>query len=116
MKKELVEVRNLESFICQANARIYVDSNMILTPGAKDELSKKKITIVRDTTPDFTCCGAASCPARICNPAGTKESDADMERLLYGVAAMVKEEYGIEDPQQLQSISCKIVDTLKNSI
>lgn len=119
MKKKLVEVRNLPSYVCQANARIYVDNSMILTPGARDELSKRKITIVRDAKPEFASCGAVSCPARLCTAGAVCTDDggtADMERLFYGVAAMVKEEYGIEDLQQLKDISCKIVNTLKQTI
>lgn len=125
MKKKLVEVNTLKSYVCEANSRIYVDKTMILTPGARDELSKRKIEIIRDTVPEFTSCGAASCPARLCvdnvnvldatpDTKSTKSSDdADMERLFYGVAAMVKEEFGIEDHQQLKDISCKIVTALK---
>lgn len=114
MKKQLVEVSNLDSYICQANTSIYVDNSVILTPGARDELSKRKITIVRDTAPKTTCGGAASCPARVCGAENCTDSDTD--RLFYGVAAMVKEEYGIEDPQQLQEISCRIVEALKHTI
>jgi hypothetical protein len=119
MKKKLIEVSNLDSCICQANARIYVDNSMILTPGARDELSKRKITIIREAQPEFKSCGAADCPARLCIPgaADTAHSgEADLERLFYGVAAMVKEEYGIDDPQQLKDISCKIVQILKQNI
>jgi hypothetical protein len=119
MKKKLIEVSNLESYICRTNARIYVDATMILTPGAKDELSKRKITIVREPKPAFESCGAADCPAKLCSPGSavtTLSGDADLERLFYGVAAMVKEEYGIDDPQQLTEISCKIVQTLKQTI
>lgn len=128
MKKKLIEVKNLDAHICQANGRIYVDNTMILTPGARDELSKRKITIERDPKPEFPSCGAPSCPARLCNadlvaPASTDDTgvdveigDAETERLFYGVAAMVKEEYGIDDPRQLKDISCKIVDVLKQTI
>ncbi len=119
MKKKLIEVSNLDSCICQANGRIYVDNSMILTPGAKDELSKRKITIVREAKPEFKSCGAADCPAKLCSTGATeadKGGDADVERLFYGVAAMVKEEYGIDDPQQLKDISCKIVQILKQNI
>lgn len=119
MKKKLIEVCNIESFICKTHGRIYVDNSMILTPGARDELNKRKIMIVRDAKPEFNCCGTDSCPARVCtdSQAGTEDcGDADMERLFYGVAAMVKEEYGIEDPQQLKDISCKIVEALKQNI
>lgn len=110
MKKKLVEVRNLESFICQANGAIYIDDTMLLTPGAKDELSKRRIKIVRNAKPSASC-GADTCPARMC---GGVAEESDYERLLYGVAAMVQKEYGIDDPQQLKDISCQIVKTLKN--
>lgn len=128
MKKKLVEVSTLKSYICEANSRIYVDTTMILTPGAKDELSKRKIAIIRDTVPEFASCGAASCPARLCadgvemtndtpDMKSTQSSDdADIERLFFGVAAMVKEEFGIEDHQQLKDISCKIVKALKETL
>lgn len=122
MKKKLVEVSNLDSYICLTKGRIYVDNCMILTPGAKDELNKRKISIIRDSKPDYTSCGADTCPSRVCrtDTTGTRgiadACDTDMERLFYGVAAMVKEEYGIDDPQQLKDISCQIVDTLKKNI
>lgn len=125
MKKQLVEVSNLDSCICNTNAKIYVDNSMILTPGARDELSKRKITIVRDAKPEFASCGDASCHAKLCTPglaepADTTDAsgseDAELERLFYGVAAMVKEEYGIEDHQQLKDISFKIVEALKKHI
>lgn len=116
MKKQLIEVSNLKSYICQANAKIYVDNTMILTPGAKDELNKRKITIIRDAKPETTCGKSATCPARVCLAHADDTSIADMERLFYGVAAMVKEEYGIDDPQQLMDISSKIVNTLKQNI
>lgn len=111
MKKTLIEKGNIESFICQANGAIYVDNTMLLTPGAKDELSKRKIKIVRGAKPTNSCGGAENCPARIC---GGVAADADFERLLLGVAAMVKQEYGIDDPKKLKEISCQIVTTLKN--
>lgn len=111
MKKTLIEKKNIDSFICQANGAIYVDATMILTPGARDELSKRKIKIVRDAKPASSCGGAESCPARLCDGGG---EESDFERLFYGVAAMVKQEYGIDDPQKLKEISCQIVRTLKN--
>ena len=47
MKKVLVQADNLDEFICQEEATLYVDASMILTPGAKDELLKRGVAVVR---------------------------------------------------------------------
>lgn len=118
MKKKLVEVNNLESFICQANAALYADNSLILTPGAKDELARRNITIVRDKEPFATCGGREACPVQACDPAMQVEAASDSveedERLLLGIAAMVKEEFGIEDPKQLYDMSKQFVQVLQN--
>lgn len=113
MKKQLVEANNLDSYICQACATIYVTKSMILTPGAKDELQKRKICIVYGEAPSEVVCTTVAEPT---GPTVTMSDDEDMERLFYGVAAMAKEELGIDDPETLKNISIKIVDTLRKSI
>ena len=113
MKKQLVAVNNLDSYICQASATIYVTKNMILTSGAKDELQKRKICIIYGDAPSDIACTTAAEQTE----ASTKMTDEeDMERLFYGVAAMAKEELGIDDPETLKKISSKIVDTLRKRI
>lgn len=113
MKKQLVEVKNLDSYICQASATIYVTQDMILTPGAKDELKRRHICIEYGEAPSETVCTTVAEPTE---PSKTMTDDEDIERLFYGVAAMAKEELGIDDPQILKDISIKIVDTLRKSI
>ena len=104
MKKTLVEVGNLDQYICQASHKIYVDgSTMILTPGAKDALSKKGISIVYGPNPDAaTCCSG--------------HHDADADRLFWGVAAMLKDEYGVTDPAALKTLSAQVVKALKENV
>ncbi|SMF29755.1 hypothetical protein [Desulfovibrio gilichinskyi] len=104
MKKILVEVGNLESFICQDSAKIYVDNSMILTPGAKDELSKRKIEIVRGSKPDTTVCEAA------------EHGTEGFERFVLTIAVMLKEQFGINDPEQLQILSYQVAKTVKENI
>ena len=113
MKKQLIEVKNLDSYICQASAKIYVNKSMLLTPGAKDELKRKNISIVYGEAPKETVCNTVAEPTETSK---TLTNDEDMERLFYGVAAMAKEELGIDDPQTLKDISIKIVDTFRKSI
>jgi len=113
MKKQLVVVKNLDSYICQACATIYVTKSMILTPGAKDELNKRNICIVYGEAPSDVVCTTVAEPT---DPAPKMTDEENMERLFYGVAAMAKEELGIDDPETLKNISIKIVDTLRKSI
>ncbi|MFT5700846.1 MAG: hypothetical protein ACI8ZB_003731 [Desulforhopalus sp.] len=112
MKKQLVEVKNIDSYICQASATIYVTKCMILTSGAKDELKRRNICIVYGEAPSEEVCSTATEPTE---PSKTMTDDHEMERLFYGVAAMAKEELGIDDPQTLKDISIKIVETLRKS-
>lgn len=117
MKKQLVEAGNLDAFICQATSALYADSSMILTPGAKDELARRHIAIIREKKP-FASCGAREiCPVQACDPqlqsTGGSPSCED-ERLLLGVAAMVKEEFGIDDSRLLYDMSTQFVRVLKN--
>jgi len=110
MKKQLVEVNNLDSYICQACATIYVNKSMIMTPGAKDEIKRRNICIVYGDAPAET-----EYTTTVQNPSesSTPETeDADTERLFYGIAAMAKEELGIDDPKTLKDISFQIMDAL----
>ncbi len=112
MKKKLIEVGNLDSFICPDSSTIYVDNTMILTPGAKDELGKRKITIARVADAFAVVGGHEGQSAGGCEEA---QCD-DAERFMLGVAVMLKEEYGIEDMEHLQILSARIADTIKNNI
>ena len=113
MKKQLVAVNNLDSYICQDSATIYVTKSMILSPGAKDELKRRNICIVYGEAPGETVCTTALEPTETSKEVTDTE---DMERLFYGIAAMAKEELGINDPETLKNISTKIMDTLRKSI
>ncbi|WP_419176655.1 hypothetical protein [Desulfosediminicola sp.] len=113
MKKILIEKGDLESYICQANGTIYVDETMILTPGAKDALSEQKISIVREAGLGGKCDKDAGCPAGGCK---AETENADIDPMLLGVAAILKNDYGVSDPEQLRETTCRIVETLKKTI
>ena len=114
MSKQLVSVDNLDEFICKADGKMYVDGTIILTPGAKDELSKRHIDIVYGSAPHQagnTCGCGSGCPECAGNA-----FDPDVERLILGVAGMLQTEYGIKDPEQLRALSLQAVKTLKENI
>ncbi|WP_432738138.1 hypothetical protein [Maridesulfovibrio sp. FT414] len=117
MKKKLIEVRNLDSFICKESGTINVDKCMLLTPGAKDELRRRKIRIVHVADAyaeahaadvhEADGCGNANC---------TKEKCDGCESLVMGIAVLLKEEYGITDMAQLKELSFSIAEAVKAHI
>lgn len=124
MKKKLIEAGNLDSFICPDCATFFVDSNMIMTPGAKDVLSQRKISISRvedaaaavagcckgevaGCEAENSCCGDSACTKEACN---------GCEELVMGIAVLLKEEYGITDLEQLKEMSFKLAEAVKENI
>ena len=116
MKKELVGVDNLEACICRETGSVYIDGSIILTPGAKDELSKRGIAVVYGPRPG----GAPRAATQACPPGCTCKAccgkGMDVERLILGVACILKEEYGIHDPAELHRISCQVVKIIQNNV
>ena len=51
MGKQLVGRDNVEQFICHEEKKLYVGQTLILTPGAKDYLQEKSITVVYGEQP-----------------------------------------------------------------
>ena len=117
MKKQLVQVDNLDEFICRVEAKIYIDAGMILTPGAKDELAKRRVTIVHGSCANSSTCGAHGSAA---HSGGFGDlclgGNADFERLLLSVAAMLQKECGITDPATLRAASLQAVQTIKENL
>ncbi|MCW7753356.1 hypothetical protein OOT00_05075 [Desulfobotulus sp. H1] len=124
MGKTLVGVKNLETFICQKDAAIYVDGSMILTPGAKDELTKRGMKIVYGPKPvmpsstesayPVSCPPGCTCEA--CMKALLLSGSASLEALVLAVTGVLKNQYGIRDPEQLVSISSQVVATIRENI
>ncbi len=103
MAKILVQAGNIDEFICRETGKFYLNGSVILTPGARDALCKRKIAVVNGSPP---ACGAGVCGA----------DDPDFERLFYGVAAMLQSEYGIKDPETLKAISLRAVEIIKDNV
>ena len=91
MAKKLVSEKGVEALI--VGDCFYMDGTVILTPGAKDVLRNKGVTIVYGAKPE------------------TSEEDP----LEATVAALLKKEYGITDEAQVKAVSCKVVDMIKQN-
>ena len=107
MKRTLVAKGEIDPYICSETKTFYADETMILTPGAKDELSRRGIKVVRGKRPQ-------PAPAQCDGTAGP--CDEGLKELLVAVAALVKTEFGVEDPEAIRAISCQAVKTIKENI
>ena len=121
MKKTLVEAANLDAFICTEHNTLYADGALLLTPGARDALSKRGVTIVYGPNPHAGQGQHVECHANChddhrhdAHPApATSEGEA---RLVLAVAAMLQEHCGIKDPATLHALSSCIVRTIGENI
>ena len=110
MKKTLIQLANLDDFICKASGKLYLDGSKILTAGAKDELAKRGIGIVYEK-------GGAqrdNHAGKACQ-AGSKDRE-ELENLLISVAALLKKECGITNPKELKEKSIQMVQTIRKSL
>ena len=113
MKKELIGLDTLDAFLCKAENRIFIDNAaVVLTPGARDELTKRHVEIVYGPCPDAASCGLHAAPAA----SGNCETDVSLQALVYGIAAALKQEQGITDPIQLRDMTRQVLEKIKNAL
>ena len=99
MSKTLITVDNLEQFICCG--KLAMDNSKILTAGARDELTRRHIDIAWGEPGQDCCCQPGATSATCAAPA---VAPCDMDTLI-GVAAIIKEHYGITDPDVLRKVT-----------
>lgn len=109
MKKQLITVDNLAEF-CAPDGKLYLDGSKILTPGAKDELSRQHVEIVYGSNAPGACPPGCTCPACSGN------AKPGLDSLMLGMAALLKTEYGVTDPEQLKALCLQAVKTIKENI
>ncbi|QGY41889.1 hypothetical protein GM415_17760 [Pseudodesulfovibrio cashew] len=110
MKRTLVIKGEIDQYICSETKTFYAEEGVILTPGAKDELSRRGIAMVRGERPEPAPVAPAT-PAAACG-----EVEGGVQDLLVAVAALVKTEFDVEDPELIKAISCQAVKTLMENL
>lgn len=93
MGKKLITSKNLDEYISEGQKELIMDGNMIISPGAKDLLDDKKISIIY----------------------GKNISNEDIGRKdLVGdrIKKILKEEYNIEDSEDMKKLVNKIHEKL----
>lgn len=120
MKKNLISVKNLGDHICRVSAKLYLDGATILTPGARDELARRKISVIHGACPDAgTCSLHGNCPEPAAREKGVGADDAGkaaLDRLMHGVTSILATEYGVTDPEQVKALSLQALRVIKENI
>ncbi|HZF60440.1 MAG TPA: hypothetical protein VEZ52_02315 [Desulfovibrio sp.] len=107
MGKTLITIDNLDQFI--HGNKLVMDSAKILTPGARDELCKRGVLISYGEA-------AAHCAHGGCPQHGHDGHDDHCDDLLIGVAAIIKQHYGITDPDELRKVTLETVAVIGKSL
>lgn len=123
MAKELITVANLDAYIRKDLGKLFITPNRLITAGAKDELRKRGVQLVYGAEPAPaqpaaccpTSCGAGSSPSGGCGEKAPAGVDT-LKRLAAIVVAILREQYGIRDEKEIETIAIKILKAVKNSI
>lgn len=100
MGKKLVGRDNVEQYICQEGKIISVDQTMILSPGAKDYLREKGISVVYG--------GQRKTATKLARKAG-EVSDSDLNSTIQKI---LQRDYAITDSAQVAAVTKQVLARL----
>lgn len=117
MKKTLIQAKDLDNYVCKAAPKIFIDvSSTLLTPGAKDELRKRGVSILPGSCPKAGVCALHSGAGENASSMADSIRDPAFEKLIFSVAAILQTEYGITDLEQLQTLSAKAAEAIRKHV
>ena len=101
MAKQLVGRDNVEQFICHEEKKLYVGKTLILTPGAKDYLQEKSISVVYGEAP-----AVAEKPI----PKAAVASGSDLNN---SIQQLLKNDFSITDSTLVAEVTQKVMEKLE---
>ena len=104
MGKTLITLENIDEFVCCG--KLAMDSTKIITAGARDELTKRGIEVVYGEAEGQCCCHGHD---HAHDHAHDHHGPQHDEELLVGVAAIIRQHYGITDPETLKKVTLETV-------
>lgn len=108
MAKQLVERGNVAQFLKTGETTFYVDQTILLTPGAKDYLREKGITLVYGERP------AAVSQSTEVSAAAEKHQPLPQEpELRVRIGEMLKNDFAIRDRRHIDDVTRKVMDRLR---
>ena len=102
MGKTLITLENIDEFVCCG--KLAMDSTKIITAGARDELTKRGIEVVYGEAEGQCCFHELTHDHELGHHAPQHD-----EELLVGVAAIIRQHYGITDPETLKKVTLETV-------
>jgi len=103
MAKQLVRRDNIEEFISHDENKLYVGQSLILTPGAKDYLREKNITVVY---------GEVKKPE---TPSAAPTSITTSIDLSGRIEQLLQSDFSITDRQLISEVTKKVLEKLESS-
>ena len=145
MKKELITVDNVNNYISKQDGKLYVFGNRLLTAGAKDELGRRRVSVVYGPEPVAApaaapAAAASSCGSAAGTPCGKSHgtcrggcncgsaitpgiaagaplgSYTSVESLALALATMLKDKYGVTDPAELKELTAKALKAIRDKM
>lgn len=140
MKKELITVDNVNNYINKQDSKLYVFGNRLLTAGAKDELSRRRVSVVYGPEPVSAAASASACSSAAGTPCGKSHgscrggcncgssitpgiaagaplgSYTSVESLARALATMLTERYGVTDPVELKELTAKALKAIRDNM
>jgi ethanolamine utilization cobalamin adenosyltransferase len=101
MAKQLVGRDNVEQFICHEEKKLYVGKTLILTPGAKDYLQEKSISVVYGEAPEA---------AEKSTPKSAVSSANDLHST---IQQLLKNDFSITDSALVTEVTGKVMERLE---
>lgn len=104
ISKRLITKNNYESFLSQDKTALYLESDMILTPGAKDALRNLAVTIKYGKEPEN------SCPVK--DSGATEQTGTDEAETVKQIVRLLKDDFKIEDASTMTEILKRVLEKL----
>jgi len=112
MKKTLIGSSRVDEFVKEGEKTLYMDSTMILTPGAKDILRNRGVVIAYGPRPAAEETAPVSETKEVRE---TREIPAEsMDCLVETIVGLLRNDFGVNDPEALREISLKVLNKINN--
>lgn len=104
ISKQLITKNNVELFLGQDKKTLYLKSDMILTPGAKDLLRNLAVTIKYGEEP------VAQCPLKPCQE--DERTGNDEAETIKQIIKLLRDDFNIEEASRVTMILKRVLEKL----
>lgn len=110
ISKRLITKNNYETYLSKDKMALYLESDMILTPGAKDILRNLAVTIKYGKAP-VSCSESTIGPENLEEPVAKLEDTREAE-LVRSIVRLLKDDFKIEEASKMTEILKRVLEKL----